>query len=852
MKPVNPQLGASPLRISRVSSIDVQSKAWDSIVFQQSKSILDFDLNVMQRVLQENIQQLSRTLFTSGFINNTTAVALSSPNTTVRLADSKVNFFGTVARIANPNGTNQSIDIDCSPYTSSATSQVFLWLELWFQEIVPDNTSKSIDGSASLIETKLSSVTKYGGELNSTLSNELKDSGFNAETTRRIQVRWRIRQTPRINPTPAIATGYITSGTPNSTMVLDAPSLGTFAAGYTISGTNIPAGTTIVSAAAGGGAGTYTVSGSFSAGSSGSKITISAIYASGVKPFETLTGSGTNTKVWAQGGRISCVFTGTVTNGTTLTAATPSSGYLAQGQTLTGQTAGGVFLPDGTTISSFVGGTGGAGTYTLNQSVTNGTYSIYGWFTPTTNFLRADRSTLSNGSDFNVENDTRLYVAGSGSAADAVALNTVDGRVYALPIGLYYLNSGTGTFTDLRDIISAITSGAIQSNSTITAGSSSGTQLQLAGGTTSAGVSIVSSASNGDLLLTPKGSGHVISGPIEVPSSSNNIASAPAYSFQGATNSGMYYGGLDGSGYAQLGISTGGVNVATFKSTTTAFTSGISSAGSITAATGLTVTSGGATITTGGLTVSASGASITGNSTITGTLSGLQGLTVASGGATITSGNLTLSSGNVSVTGSISASSTITSSGLVTGTGFQANGGSTAWGTGVSTGRFLGRTNNASPSNGTYAAGDFIVDIAGYVRVYTGSAWIQAGTNTGQAYTWTALQTYQSGLVLDQTTGTGKGLAIGSSTVPDAGNLTVLGTGIFGSTVQTSGLVLKPTTGTQTISPNASNTGTQTFTLPVAGGNLVTEDFLQHSLIRHLIPLEQTMFLKLVETLFRE
>jgi hypothetical protein len=35
MRPINPYLGASSLRTSRVSSIDVQGKAWDSVVFQQ-------------------------------------------------------------------------------------------------------------------------------------------------------------------------------------------------------------------------------------------------------------------------------------------------------------------------------------------------------------------------------------------------------------------------------------------------------------------------------------------------------------------------------------------------------------------------------------------------------------------------------------------------------------------------------------------------------------------------------------------------------------------------------------------------------------------------------------------------
>ena len=202
MKPINPYLGASPLRVSRIPSIDAEGKSWDSVIFQQSKAMLDFDLNVMQRILQENIAQLSRTLLTSGFTSST---SLTVSGTNVYLADSRVNSLGTIARVFDPSGTGGQVTIPINNASlSSLYSRIFLWLEIWFQEIVPTVTTEPFDGSSAL-ENKSSVVPYSGGVQNSTtLTNELYDSTYGSETTRRIQVRWRIRQTEGIDLTPAI------------------------------------------------------------------------------------------------------------------------------------------------------------------------------------------------------------------------------------------------------------------------------------------------------------------------------------------------------------------------------------------------------------------------------------------------------------------------------------------------------------------------------------------------------------------------------------------------------------------------------------------------------------------------
>jgi hypothetical protein len=70
MKPVNANLGAAPLGVSRPSSLDVQDKQYNFVSFQQSKSILDFDLNAMQNTLQSSIQKLTKFIYSqSGFVS---------------------------------------------------------------------------------------------------------------------------------------------------------------------------------------------------------------------------------------------------------------------------------------------------------------------------------------------------------------------------------------------------------------------------------------------------------------------------------------------------------------------------------------------------------------------------------------------------------------------------------------------------------------------------------------------------------------------------------------------------------------------------------------------------------------
>ncbi len=146
---------------------------------------------------------------------------------------------------------------------------------------------------------------------------------------------WRIS-----DPAAAIFTASI-SGT---TMTVTELFSGTIAVGQQVFGVGVEQETVITALGTGtGGAGTYTVS--------NSQTAASGRYNSA---------------------QVNCVFTGS-TSGTTLTVSAVSSGTLHAGMTITNST-----LTTKTVITALGTGTGGAGTYTISNSQTVGSSTMYG------------------------------------------------------------------------------------------------------------------------------------------------------------------------------------------------------------------------------------------------------------------------------------------------------------------------------------------------------------------------------------------------------------------------------------------------------------------------------------------
>ena len=423
MKPVNTYLGAEPLRVSRVGSINADNSSFDSVIFQQGKSLLDFDLNVAQTVLKNMIEGLAKSILNgSGFLNQITSgtIVYDSGAQKLTIQPLSVNILGRILRISGVDGSPIQYTFGNSSDPVATGTNKFIWLEVWYQEIVPDSTIESINPSVlTSSEKKDSTIYQYGGKDNTnlTLTNTLLDINFGAETTRRIQLRWRLRTTS----VSSLGDGFLLGTSDNS-----------------------------------------------------------------------------NETVQATGGRLAPPITS-----------------------------------DSKVFSFFR-----SNNYVLN----NGDNTVLG--------ASSMRNSLK---DFVTQNDPHIFIAGRGTSTDALLLNTVDGRVYGLPIG--YISS-TGAVSISANIVGISVSGSTTSS---TGGFGN---INISGGSISSSSELSIQGSSLSLSSTGANS-KITSSSLEL--SNNGTASSPILSFYANSGTGLFYGSsslkFSVSGSEKMALSSTGLSV---------------------------------------------------------------------------------------------------------------------------------------------------------------------------------------------------------------------------------------------------------------------------------------------------
>jgi len=184
--------------------------------------------------------------------------------------------------------------------------------------------------------------------------------------------------------TGAIAANTATASISGTVMTVSAVGAGSvLAAGQTVSGTNVAAGTSIVNQLTGtaGSTGTYTVNISQTAASgsvtmSGGGLTVSAVTTGTLAVGQTLTGSGVvaGTTITALGTGTGgtgtyAVSNGTVVASTTLTASggTMTVSAVGSGAIVLNDNLSGSGVVAGTYVTAFLTGTGGTGTYLVSN-----------------------------------------------------------------------------------------------------------------------------------------------------------------------------------------------------------------------------------------------------------------------------------------------------------------------------------------------------------------------------------------------------------------------------------------------------------------------------------------------------
>ncbi len=202
MKPVNAYLGYDPSRVSRVNEIDSTIHSWESVLFQQGKSVMDFDLNVLQNILRNSIGSLAKNIFDGSGFFKTPSFSVIGNTGILRMPKScDVNIYGRTVKVQT---TKVNLDTD-KAYPAAGSNPSwgnFFWLEFWYEEITPVTVQNELV-SAGDEQKKTYQVDAYGGEDNRSLTsnpyNNIIDPIYGAETSRRVQLRWRMRSTKITN-----------------------------------------------------------------------------------------------------------------------------------------------------------------------------------------------------------------------------------------------------------------------------------------------------------------------------------------------------------------------------------------------------------------------------------------------------------------------------------------------------------------------------------------------------------------------------------------------------------------------------------------------------------------------------
>ena len=164
-----------------------QERSIASIFAGTDAYLIEDEMNELQWIQNEARASIVRKLSQSGYhIKSTLETALTSTLNGFIMDKSEVLVNGYELIIAN-NGLRNDLKntITLSAPPTSGTRKDLVFLEVWFEEINGND----------------SEILSYGGVNSGSLVNDLIDSRISAESSRRIQIRWRIRVVDDINTT---------------------------------------------------------------------------------------------------------------------------------------------------------------------------------------------------------------------------------------------------------------------------------------------------------------------------------------------------------------------------------------------------------------------------------------------------------------------------------------------------------------------------------------------------------------------------------------------------------------------------------------------------------------------------
>jgi len=187
-----------------VSGYDIpDGRAWETVAFQAGKPVLDRELNLSQDVDGGAAQAVLKRSTPSGWLADDyllTSDAVGAIFTPIAVADTveipndilaHVNGWLVKVRHTNATGSNQ-LDLGVSPSGVGAQRTDIVFLEVWRRLISasPDTTGKSASGR---IWQEGNVKTDPANDLVLNYPDDILDTNVGAETTKRVQIQYRLR-----------------------------------------------------------------------------------------------------------------------------------------------------------------------------------------------------------------------------------------------------------------------------------------------------------------------------------------------------------------------------------------------------------------------------------------------------------------------------------------------------------------------------------------------------------------------------------------------------------------------------------------------------------------------------------
>lgn len=152
-------------------------------IWQKQKPWLEQENNLMVAALLEAIRQFEKGLVGSGFLEAGLYSYPGAADSTFRMAESRVAVDGMSLHVSDPDNSHLNNIVLPAP---TGVRNDLAFLEVWVAEIA--RTGATFGNT---------SIYKQGGVGNGTYANDIQDPTMAAlsilETTRRRQIRWRIR-----------------------------------------------------------------------------------------------------------------------------------------------------------------------------------------------------------------------------------------------------------------------------------------------------------------------------------------------------------------------------------------------------------------------------------------------------------------------------------------------------------------------------------------------------------------------------------------------------------------------------------------------------------------------------------